>query len=502
VQLHDLLADLVGFDGAGVLDRRPAPGATEADRERVEITAVVHDSRAVTPGALFCCIRGSVTDGHEHAPAAVEAGAVALLVEDYLPFPVPQARVASVRSVLGPLAARFCGEPSFAMRVLGVTGTNGKTTTTYLLEAIANAAGDTTGVIGTVAARVGDRVLSTAHTTPEATELQSMLGTMRDEGVDTVAMEVSSHALDQHRVDATNFAATCFTNLTHDHLDYHGSLDAYFEAKARLFTPGFTRRAAVHVGDDHGKELARRATAKGLVVTRFAVNDDSADVTARRIELTPTGTFFELVTCGGHHVPVRTGLVGSFNVVNALGAATTALLGGFELDAIVGGLEHMPVVPGRMERIDAGQDFTVLVDYAHTPDALDAALVASRGLVGPGGRVIAVFGCGGDRDRAKRPLIGAIAASRADRAYLTTDNPRSEDPAAIVADVLTGVPAGAALETVADRREAIRDAIDAARAGDVVLVAGKGHESGQIAGGHTDPFDDRVVAREELEARA
>src|SRR4051794_22058076 len=230
----------------------------------VDVASVVHDSREAVPGSLFCCIRGSVTDGPRYAPAAVAAGAVALLVEEFLPLPVPQARVASVRSVLGPLAARFYGEPSFAMRVLGVTGTNGKTTTTYLLEAIANAAGDTAGVIGTVAARIGDRVLSTAHTTPEATELQAMLGTMRDQGVDTVAMEVSSHALDQHRVDATNFAATCFTNLTHDHLDYHGSVEAYFDAKARLFSPGFTRRAAIHVDDEHGKELARRATAKGL----------------------------------------------------------------------------------------------------------------------------------------------------------------------------------------------------------------------------------------------
>ncbi len=503
MQLHDLLADLVGFDGEGVLEARAGIGASSPlELDRTEITSVVHDSRAVAPGALFCCIPGSMTDGHDYAREAVDAGAVALLVEEFLPIPVPQARIASVRSVLGPLAARFYREPSFAMRVLGVTGTNGKTTTTYLLEAIANAAGDTTGVIGTVAARVGDRVLSTAHTTPEATELQALLGTMRDQGVDTVAMEVSSHALDQHRVDATNFAATCFTNLTHDHLDYHGSVDAYFDAKARLFSPGFTRRAAIHVGDDHGKELARRATTKGLVVTTFAIDDESADVRARRIELTPTGTSFELVTCGGHRVPVHSPLVGSFNVVNALAAATTALLGGFELEAIVGGLEQMAVVPGRMQRIDAGQDFTVLVDYAHTPDALDAALVASRGLIGPGGRVIAVFGCGGDRDRAKRPAMGAIAARGADLAFLTTDNPRSEDPAAIVAEVLAGVPAGAALACVPDRREAIRDALAAARAGDVVLVAGKGHESGQIAVGRTEPFDDRVVTREELEARA
>ena len=503
MQLHDLLADLVGFDGTSVLDVHVGPDAiAPADLNAVEVTAVVDDSRQATPGALFCCIRGAVTDGHAHAREAVDAGAAALLVEEYLPIPVPQARVASVRAVLGPLAARFYGEPSFAMRVLGVTGTNGKTTTTYLLESIAIAAGDTTGVIGTVAARIGDRVLSTAHTTPEATELQAMLGEMRDRGVDTVAMEVSSHALDQHRVDATNFAAACFTNLSHDHLDYHGSVDAYFDAKARLFAPVFTRRAAIHVGDPHGARLARRAAANGLVVTRFAVDDTAADVRARRVELRPDGTSFELVTCSGHHVPVHTPLVGSFNVVNALAAATTALLGGFELDAIVAGLGRLTTVPGRMERVDAGQDFTALVDYAHTPDALDAALGAGRGLIGPGGRVIVVFGCGGDRDRAKRPMMGEIAARGADLAFLTTDNPRSEDPAAIVADVLVGVPAGAAVECVADRREAIGQAIAAARAGDVVLVTGKGHERGQIVGDHTEPFDDRVVTREALDARS
>jgi UDP-N-acetylmuramoyl-L-alanyl-D-glutamate--2,6-diaminopimelate ligase len=503
VQLHDLLADLAGADGAGVLELRAGPDFPAGAGARVpavDITSVVHDSRAVRAGALFCCIRGSVTDGHLHAPAAVEAGAVALLVEEWLPLPVPQARVGSVRVVLGPLAARFHGEPSFAMRVLGVTGTNGKTTTTYLLEAIARAAGDAVGVIGTVAARVGTEVLSTAHTTPEAAELQAMLARMRDDGVDTVAMEVSSHALDQHRVDATYFAATCFTNLTHDHLDYHGTVDEYFEAKARLFEPVFTRRAAIHVGDAFGRELARRATNAGLVVSRFAIGDAAADISAARVELSPNGSTFDLVPCGGEPVRVRTALVGWFNVVNALAAATTALLAGYELNVIVKGLAAAGIVPGRMERVDAGQPFTVLVDYAHTPDALGAALGAARGLVEPGAQVIAVFGCGGDRDRAKRPLMGEIAAREADRIFVTTDNPRSEEPAAIVVDVLGGVPSGTAVERVLDRRDAIKRAVAAARPGDVVVVAGKGHETGQIIGDRTEPFDDRIVVREELEA--
>jgi UDP-N-acetylmuramoyl-L-alanyl-D-glutamate--2,6-diaminopimelate ligase len=494
VRLHDLLAGLAGSDGAGLPEVRGELG--------VEVSSVVHDSREASAGTLFCCIRGSDADGHRFAPAAVAAGAVALLVEEWLPVDVPQVRVSSVRSVLGPLAARFFGSPSQSMRVLGVTGTNGKTTTTYLLESIARTAGDRTGVIGTVSARVGDQALPTIHTTPEATELQAVLAVMRDGDVATVAMEVSSHALDQHRVDATTFSAVCFTNLSHDHLDYHGSPDAYFAAKARLFTPAFTRRAAVHVGDAHGSRLAQQATAEGLVVARFAVDDPTAEVGARGVELRPGGTSFDLVACEREPIRISTGLVGSFNVVNALAAAATALLAGFDLDAIVAGLERPIVVPGRMERIDAGQDFTVLVDYAHTPDALENALTAARDLTAHGARLIAVFGCGGDRDRAKRPVMGEIATRLADRTYVTTDNSRSEDPAAIAGAILTGVPAGADVVTVLDRRAAIREAITEARAGDVVVVAGKGHETGQTAGGHTTPFDDRLVARAELETHS
>jgi UDP-N-acetylmuramoyl-L-alanyl-D-glutamate--2,6-diaminopimelate ligase len=256
------------------------------------------------------------------------------------------------------------------------------------------------------------------------------------------------------------------------------------------------------VADPHGEQLARLAATNGLVVSRFAVDDPSSHVTARHVELSPRGITFELVACGGAPVPVRMSLVGSFNVVNALAAATTALLAGFELDDIVAGLEQPTVVPGRMERIDAGQDFTVLVDYAHTPAALDAALGAARDLVAAGGHLIAVFGCGGDRDRAKRPAMGGIAARRADVAYVTTDNPRSEDPAMIADEIMAGVPTGSAVERVLDRRSAIREALTTARPGDVVVVAGKGHEREQIVGGRTEVFDDRTVARAELEALA
>jgi UDP-N-acetylmuramoyl-L-alanyl-D-glutamate--2,6-diaminopimelate ligase len=487
VRLHDLL------DG---LDVRELRGDSDVD-----VQSVVHDNRNARPGSLFCCIPGTTTDGHVYARSAVEAGAVALLVEHWLDIDVPQARVGSVRAVVGPLAARFYGEPSRAMRVLGVTGTNGKTTTTYLLESIARAAGDRTGVVGTVGARIDDDPFDVRHTTPEATDLQELLATMRDAGTVTVAMEVSSHALDQHRVDGTHFAATCFTNLTHDHLDYHGTLDAYFEAKARLFTMVFTRRAAIDIDDAHGRLLRDRATAAGVEVTTFAVDDPAADVTAEGVALGARETTFTLAGSDGTRVPVRTALVGPFNVANALAAAATARLAGYDLDAITRGLAAQIVVPGRMERVDAGQDFAVVVDYAHTPDALQAVLGAARTLAAAGGRVIVVFGCGGDRDRAKRPVMGAVATTLADVAFLTSDNPRSEDPAAIAADVLAGVPRDTpAPEVELDRRMAIRDALSTARAGDIVVIAGKGHETGQTTGGVTLPFDDRLVAREELEA--
>jgi UDP-N-acetylmuramoyl-L-alanyl-D-glutamate--2,6-diaminopimelate ligase len=494
VRLHDLL------DGLDVPELRPAGHGGARD---VDVQSVVHDNRDVEPGALFCCIPGSTTDGHAFAAAAADAGAVALLVERWVDVDLPQARVASVRAVLGPLSARFHGDPSRALRVLGVTGTNGKTTTAYLLESIARSAGARTGVVGTITARIDDRPITLRHTTPEATELQALLARMRDDGVGTVAMEVSSHALEQHRVDATHFAAVCFTNLSHDHLDYHGTIEAYFEAKARLFTPGFTARAAINIDDSSGRSLVARATDAGLEVRTYAVDDPGADVTAEGIRHESGGTAFNLTGLDGTRVPVHTSLVGVFNVANTLAAATTARLSGFDLDDVIAGLAAPIVVPGRMERVDAGQDFVVLVDYAHTPDALRTVLVASRALTAPGGRLLAVFGCGGDRDRTKRPIMGSIASELADIVVVTSDNPRSENPAAIVDEILEGISSGAAPPLVElDRRQAIREAVTRARSGDVVVVAGKGHESGQTARGVTRPFDDRVVAREELEALA
>ena len=485
MQLQELLADVEVLDLRG--------DAT------VEVRAVAHDSRRVPPDACFACIVGATSDGHDHAPAAVAAGAVALLVERGLGLAVPEARVADVRLALGPAASRLHGNPSRAMRCLGVTGTNGKTTTTQLLAAIAAAAGERTGVVGTVGARIDDRAQPLAHTTPEAPELQSLLATMRDEGVRTVALEVSSHALAQHRVDGTWFRAVCFTNLTRDHLDYHASLDDYFESKALLFDPARAGAATVNVDDPRGPELARRCRARGLAVTTFALAPGDADVVADTVVVDDTGGRFTLVA-GDERVRLHTPLLGRVNVENALAAAVTARVAGFAPDAIAAGLGSVATIPGRLEPVDAGQPFRVLVDYAHTPDALRAALGAARGLASSR-QVIVVFGCGGDRDHEKRPEMGREAARGADRVIVTSDNARSEDPAAIAAAVVAGTGDGPAPVSV-ERRAAIRQAFDAAHPGDVVLIAGKGHETHQQIGGHDRPFDDRAVAREELGASA
>jgi UDP-N-acetylmuramoyl-L-alanyl-D-glutamate--2,6-diaminopimelate ligase len=341
-----------------------------------------------------------------------------------------------------------------------------------------------------------------AHTTPEADDLQALLAHMRDAGAGVVAMEVSSHALAQHRVDGTRFAAVCFTNLTHEHLDYHGTLEAYFDAKAALFDARFAPAAAVNLDDGHGRALVARLRARGgdaPDVLTYGL-DDAADVHASDVTSGAAGNRFVLTDARtGVHAPISSPLVGDFNVANALAAAATALAAGFPFGAVLAGLAAPLTVPGRMERVDAGQPFTVLVDYAHTPDALARALAAARDITH--GRVLVVFGCGGDRDAAKRPLMGEAAGRAADVVIVTSDNPRSEAPEAIAAAALIGVEqAGASATVELDRRAAIAGALRAARPGDVVLVAGKGHESGQTAGGVTLPFDDRVVARDELGA--
>jgi UDP-N-acetylmuramoyl-L-alanyl-D-glutamate--2,6-diaminopimelate ligase len=467
----------------------------------VDVRTVECDSRRVRPGACFACMPGLHTDGHAHAPAAVAAGAVALLVERPLGLGVAEARVPDVRRVLGSVASRITGEPSRAVRCLGVTGTNGKTTTTYLLQAIATAAGEHAAVVGTTGARVGARTVPTGFTTPEAPDLQRLLATMRDDGVTTVAMEVSSHALAQHRVDGTWFAAACFTNLSQDHLDFHRTLDAYFEAKATLFDPERCGAAVVNLDDPYGRELARRARDVGLTLVTYARDEPTADVGARDVVVGAHGTDLVLLDRrSGEDIAVHVDLVGPVNVWNALAAAATARAVDTPLDAVARGLAACPDVPGRFERVDAGQGYTVLVDYAHTPAALVHAVDAARAVAG-GGRVAVVFGCGGDRDADKRSGMGRAAAA-GDFVIVTSDNPRSEDPAVIASAAAAGVRATGREPVVElDRRAAIARALDWAAPGDVVLIAGKGHESGQTIGEVTVAFDDRDVARELLESR-
>jgi UDP-N-acetylmuramoyl-L-alanyl-D-glutamate--2,6-diaminopimelate ligase len=471
----------------------------------VEVTSITEDSRRVTPGACFACRVGFAVDGHDHVGEARAAGAVALLVERVLPVAMPQARVASVPRALGPAAATLYGNPSRSMRCLGVTGTAGKSTTAALLASIAQAAGQHVGLIGNDGVFVDGVALEVEKwggtNMPQADQLQLLLAGMRDRGVHTVAMEVTSRALDFGRVDATWFTAACFTNLSHEHLDDHGSMESYFAAKRGLFEPHRVGVVATNVDDPYGVRIRDHARTAGLDVWTYARADPDADVVAADITLGPRGIALTVVDRRSEtRVDVDAPLIGRFNVANVLAAAATARAAGFGLDAVAEGARATKV-RGRAEPIDRGQPFTVLVDYAHTPGELDAVLSAAHDLAGDPGRVVVVFGCGGGRDPSKRPLMGAAAARGADVVVLTSDNPRDEDPQAIVDAVLPPLAAGdgdVAVEL--DRRAAIRVALGGAAPGDVVVIAGKGPETGQTLGGRTLPFDDAVVAREELGA--
>ncbi|HEX2575807.1 MAG TPA: UDP-N-acetylmuramoyl-L-alanyl-D-glutamate--2,6-diaminopimelate ligase [Aquihabitans sp.] len=469
-----ILTDLVGALAA----RPPLRDLVVTGDGAVEVRRAVHDSRAVGPGDLFCCVPGSAFDGHRYAPAAVEAGAAALLCERPLDLGVPELRVPSVRAAMGPVAAELAGRPSEHLAVAGVTGTNGKTTTIHLLAAVLEAAGMPCGLIGT---------LTGARTTPEAPELQDRLAELRAEGKAAVAMEVSSHALDLRRVDGTRFRVAVFTNLSRDHLDHHGDMQAYFQAKARLFGPDLCDLAVLNLDDPHGRLLRDAAVVP-------SVGYELAD--AEDLELGVDGSRF---TWRGTRVHV--GLAGRFNVANALAAATAAAELGATPEQVARGLAAAGPVPGRFERIDEGQPFLAAVDYAHTPDGLEQLLVTARELAGPG-RVLVVFGAGGDRDASKRPEMGEVAARVADVVILTTDNPRGEDPAAIISQVRRGMDQPRDLRVEPDRRAAIGLAVATARPGDVVLVAGKGHEAVQVIGDDAVPFDDRAVLREALAASA
>ncbi|WP_205745793.1 UDP-N-acetylmuramoyl-L-alanyl-D-glutamate--2,6-diaminopimelate ligase [Egibacter rhizosphaerae] len=461
--------------------------------DRVTIGDLTHDSRQAGPGTAFACRPGATADGHEFAGRAVTQGTPALVVERVLDQPAPQLRVPSVADALGELAATVHGDPSHELRVLGITGTNGKTTTAYLLEAALVQAGCTPGLVGTVETRVRGHPVPGLRTTPEATDLQRLLRRMADDGVDSVAMEVSSHGLSLGRVRGTRFAAVGFTNLSQDHLDFHADMEAYYRAKAALFDPAYAPTGAVCVDDPYGRRLAEEATIPVVRVSR----DAPEQVRASGVELRPDGTRFR-AWLGEASFDVTLRLPGPFNVTNALLALAIADGAGVDPAAAALGIAGITGVAGRMERVDEGQPFSVLVDYAHTPDSVAGVLEAARAFAP--GTVIGVLGCGGDRDRAKRPLMGRALVAGSDYAILTSDNPRSEDPRAILEAMAEGARevAGHAWEIEPDRRAAIAKALEHAGPGDVVVIAGKGHEVGQEVEGVVAPFDDRAVAREIL----
>lgn len=461
---------------ARLVDSGVAPEATLTGDGTVTVDDAFHDSSGVRPGGIFCCVVGRHADGHDHAIAAVENGATALLVERPLGLDVPEIQVLDVRAALGHVAALVHGDPSTSLQVVGVTGTNGKTSTVAILEAVLAEAGERTTVIGT---------LTGARTTPEATDLARQLAAARDAGQTFVAMEVSSHALAQGRVAGTHFTLAVFTNLSPDHLDFHGSMAEYFRAKARLFEPDLTERAVVNTDDPNGRLLFDAAA---IPTVGFSAAD-AAPVTATAP-----------LAFRWHGAPVSLSLVGRFNLENALAAATAAHELGIDDDTVRRGLAKARAVPGRFEPVDAGQPYSVIVDFAHTPDGLERALEAAREVAGTH-RVLVAFGAGGDRDASKRPLMGSAAAKGADRVMVTSDNPRHESSHAIADEILSGMVGSGAVDVELDRRRAIAMLFDEARPGDVVLIAGKGHEATQTEGDDVRPFDDRVVAAELLAER-
>ncbi|NVN90888.1 MAG: UDP-N-acetylmuramoyl-L-alanyl-D-glutamate--2,6-diaminopimelate ligase [Desulfuromonadales bacterium] len=486
----------------------------------VEISSLTCDSRRVVPGALFFALRGAVVDGHRFIAAAVAAGAATIVLEDggCAPSGIPWVRVADGRIAMGRMAAEFHGNPTAALPLIGITGTNGKTTTTYLIEAILLAAGLPAAVLGTISYRFNETNITASHTTPESTELQAAFKQLAAAGAKAFVMEVSSHALEQKRVDGCHFDVGIFSNLTRDHLDYHVTMESYLQAKLRLFTEFLKptsakpeRCAAINMDDEQGPVVAARAVCP---VIGYGI-DHRADVRVEDVSLTVDGIRATLVTPKGS-IAFSSRLMGRFNLSNILAAAAGAIALGLPLEAIKTGIERHATVPGRMERVENGCGFTLLVDYAHTGDALENVLTTLRELKPE--RIITLFGCGGDRDPGKRPIMGRIAASMSDLAIVTSDNPRTEDPASIMDQIRAGiVPLGLREFTVEEldeqagqdlsppvdrgfvmlenRRVAIRLAVRLARRGDIVLLAGKGHEDYQIIGTTRQHFDDREEAR-------
>ncbi len=486
---------------------RAEPALTASGDLGGTVTGVSLSSQRIRPGDLYAALPGARVHGIDFIGAAVRAGAVAVLTDPagaarateeaglvgHLPFLV----VPQPRAVLGLLSARVYGDPASSLRMIGVTGTQGKTTTTRLAEGGLQQAGIRSAVIGTVGTRVAGTEVKTSLTTPEAPDLHGLFAMMRELEVAACAMEVSSHALVMGRVDGVVFDVAVFLNLGRDHLDFHDGVEEYFAAKASLFTPQRARLGLVNVDDAHGRRLVEEAT---VPIRTFSLTGRTADWQAVDVELAAGGSRFTVLGPDGIAVDAGVPLPGDFNVANALAAIAACAEAGFDTARVARGIAGGPGVPGRLERVDAGQDFVVVVDYAHKPDAVEASLQTLRPLTD--GQVIIVLGAGGDRDHGKRPIMGEIAARLADVLVVTDDNPRSEDAATIRAAVLAGATGGTAeVLELGDRRAAIREALRRARPGDIVVVAGKGHETGQDIDGVVQPFDDRQVVREELTRR-
>lgn len=525
VRLSELFAGVEGWRLAGAGD--------------TPITSLTYRSDRALPGCLFFCVPGFVRDGHDFAADAVERGAVALCLERSLDLPVAQVLVPSVRLAMGPVAAAFYDHPGSRLATVGITGTNGKTTSAFLIAHLLDRLGMRAGLMGTVERRIGGQTLVAGRTTPEALDVQRDLAQMVEAGDRAAVMEVSSHALDLGRARGIEFRVVAFTNLSQDHLDYHKNLEDYFAAKSRLFLePGFTRpqtAAVINVNDSFGRRLAQRME-RGRVLsfstapvpewgpTDLELTECSINAEGTRGTLVIRGTALERMSLqarrrtpgestgavsaatagwvsgaggGEARVDVATRLVGAFNAANVVTALGVGIGLGLDIDRMVAALRDFDGVPGRMEPVNAGQDFAVLVDYAHTPDSVASVLRAARDITE--GRLFAVLGCGGDRDRTKRPLMGREAEKVADVVVITSDNPRSEDPSAIIADILGGLEDPGSATVQPDRRAAIHTALEQARTGDVVMILGKGHESGQEFATETVPFDDRKVARELLD---
>jgi UDP-N-acetylmuramoyl-L-alanyl-D-glutamate--2,6-diaminopimelate ligase len=459
------------------------------------VTNLAYATTQVTPGSLFFCVRGFTRDGHDFAEEAIGKGAVALVVDHPLNLGVPEVVVDNVRDAMAPAAANFYKDPTRDLHIVGVTGTNGKTTTAFLVRDLLEADHRQTGLLGTVKSIIGGETHEVVRTTPEAIDLQRTFRQMLDQGDRAAVMEVSSHALELHRADAIHFAAAIFTNLTQDHLDFHPTMEDYFHAKRKLFVDLTPRHSIINVDDPYGKRLAEELGSDAIT---FALDDATAAYRATDIDITLTGSTFTARTPDGE-IKLTSPLRGRFNVYNVLGAFAVARALDVPPETAARAVETAGEVPGRFEAVDEGQDFAVIVDYAHTPDSLENVLRAARGLTDK--RVIVVFGAGGDRDRGKRPLMGEIASRLADETIVTSDNPRSEDPSSIIGEILAGAKPGTPHD--ADRRAAIAEAIRTARPGDVVVIAGKGHEQGQeFENGRKVPFDDVTVARDALKSAA